>query len=221
MGYEAPAASHTEPVEDWLHDFDVFDPGYVRDPFPVWNEVRGCPVLTTERWGGVHLVVGYHAVVQAAANTAALTSTLGTSAAPTLEDHRDPNRAQSIINNDPPEHTPIRRTILPTFAPQAVAGYEPTTRALCESLADKIAARLHDGVGLANAAVEYSQQIPARVIGAFSVSQSHVPMSSSSGCVPFLKPESRNPRSVSKRSKTWATTSQRRLPSDAAHLGKI
>jgi cytochrome P450 len=165
MGYEAPIVTATEPVEDWLHDFDVFDPGYVRDPFPVWDEVRSCPVLTTERWGGVHLVVGYDAVVQAAANTAALTSTLGTSAAPTLDDHRDPNRPQSIINNDPPEHTPIRRTILPTFAPQAVAEYEPTTRALCESLADNIAARVADGAEWIDAAVEYSQQIPARVIG--------------------------------------------------------
>jgi cytochrome P450 len=165
MGYEAPTVGDTEPVEDWLHDFDVFDPGYVRDPFPVWDAVRGCPVLSTERWGGVHLVIGYDAVVQAAANTTKLTSTLGTSAAPTLEDHRDPNRPQSIINNDPPEHTPIRRTILPTFAPQAVAGYEPTTRALCELLADKIAARLDNGVGFADAAFEYSQQIPARVIG--------------------------------------------------------
>ena len=165
MSDESSSQTSAASVLDWITDFDLFDDGYVRDPFPVWAAVRACPVLTTDRWGGSHLVVGYDAVVQAAANTAALTSTLGTAAAPTLEDHRDPQRPRSIINSDPPDHAPVRRVILPTFAPAAVAGYEATTRALCESLADRIAARQVDGHLVADAAAEYAQQIPARVIG--------------------------------------------------------
>lgn len=165
MSDESSSQTSAASVLDWITDFDLFDDGYVRDPFPVWAAVRACPVLTTDRWGGSHLVVGYDAVVQAAANTAALTSTLGTAAAPTLEDHRDPQRPRSIINSDPPDHAPVRRVILPTFAPAAVAGYEATTRALCESLADRIAARQVDDHLVADAATEYAQQIPARVIG--------------------------------------------------------
>ncbi len=165
MSDQALTATSAAPVLDWIADFDLFEDGYVRDPFPVWAGARDCPVLTSDRWGGSHLVIGYDAVVQAAANTAALTSTQGTSAAPTLEDYRDPQRPRSIINTDPPEHTPVRRVILPTFAPAAVAGYEATTRALCESLADRIAARRSNGELVADAAAEYSQQIPARVIG--------------------------------------------------------
>ena len=165
MGNETRVEATTEPVTDWLTDFDLFHDEYVRDPFPVWANARGCPVLTSDRWGGSHLVIGYDAVVQAAANTSVLTSTLGTSSAPTLENYQDPNRPKSIINSDPPDHNPVRRTILPTFAPAAVAGYESATRELCESLADKISDHLAVGQGLADAALEYSQQIPARVIG--------------------------------------------------------
>jgi hypothetical protein len=45
---------------------------------------------------------GYDAVAQAVANTSALTSMLGTAAAPTLDNHRDTNGPRSIINSDPP-----------------------------------------------------------------------------------------------------------------------
>ena len=163
MSYSAPTVTITPPVEDWVTDFDLFLPEFVRDPYSVWQEVRECPVLTSERWGGSHLVIGYEAVVQAAGNTKALTSTLGTSAAPTLDDHSDPNRPRSIINSDPPDHAPVRRVILPSFSPAAVAGYEPITRALCDSLVEKILAN-HTS-GSTDAAVDYAQQIPARVIG--------------------------------------------------------
>jgi cytochrome P450 len=160
MSYETPTMSATAPVEDWFTDFDLFDDRYVRDPFSIWAQVRSCPVLTSERWGGSHLVIGYDAVTAAAQNTAALTSTLGTSATPTLDDRTDPDRPRSIINSDPPDHAPVRRVLLPTFAPAAVAGYEPTTRGLCESLIDAMGDRV-----AVDAAVEYAQQIPARVIG--------------------------------------------------------
>ena len=163
VSYESPVLTEMRDVDDWVSDFDLFDPSYVRDPYAVWSQVRECPVLTSERWGGSHLVIGYDAVVEAAGNTAALTSTLGTSAAPTLDDHSDPNRPRSIINSDPPTHTPVRRVILPSFSPQAVAKYEIVTRALCERLMVKIVDRsLADTI---DAAVDYAQQIPARVIG--------------------------------------------------------
>ena len=141
-------------------DFDLFADDYVSDPFPFWAEGRGCPVHTSERWGGSHLVIGYDAVVKAAGNVPTLTSTLGTSAAPTLEDRTDPYAPRSIINSDPPNHAPVRRTMLPTFSPGAVAAYEPITRGLCERYLDELGDRT-----TVDAAVEYAQRIPARVIG--------------------------------------------------------
>jgi cytochrome P450 len=141
-------------------DYDIADPRYVADPFPFWAEARGCPVHTTERRGGSHLVIGYDAVIEAANNVPSLTSTRGTSVFPTLEDRDDPNYPRSIINSDPPIHTPVRRTMLPTFSPGMVKEYEPITRGLCERYLDDFADRTH-----VDAAREYAQRIPARVIG--------------------------------------------------------
>ena len=162
MAYEAPVlGDERPPVTDWSHDYDLFEDGYVRDPFGTWAEVRpGCPVATSERFGGSHLVIGYDAVVEAAAKTGALTSTLGTAAAPTFEDFSDPARPRSIINSDPPDHAAPRRLILPSFSPAAVAGYEVVTRALCERLVDALGDRTD-----VDAAVDYAQQIPVRVVG--------------------------------------------------------
>jgi hypothetical protein len=28
------------PVSDWTSDYDVFDPDYVVDPYPVWEDLR-------------------------------------------------------------------------------------------------------------------------------------------------------------------------------------
>ena len=48
------------PVEDWASDYDIFDPAYIRDPYPVWDELRQqCPVAHTERWGGSWMPTRY------------------------------------------------------------------------------------------------------------------------------------------------------------------
>jgi hypothetical protein len=161
MSYEAPVVGTREPVSDWLTDYDLFDDGYVRDPFATWADLRArCPVATSERFGGSHLVLGYDAVTEAASHTDVLTSTLGTSSAPTLEDFTDPARPRSIINSDPPDHAAPRRMLLPSLSPAVVATYEPITRALCERLVDEMGDRRE-----VDAAIEYAQRIPAWVIG--------------------------------------------------------
>ncbi len=161
MSYEAPVIGERDAVVDWSSDYDLFDDGFVRDPYGVWAGLRAeCPVITSERYGGSHLVIGYDAVVEAAANTAALTSTLGTSSTPSLENFRDPNRPRSIINSDPPDHAGPRRMILPSLSPAVTATYEPITRALCHTLVDRLGDRSE-----VDAAVDYAQQIPVRVIG--------------------------------------------------------
>jgi cytochrome P450 len=150
----------TSPVTDWVTDFDVFDEAYVRDPFAFWPEMReACPVVTSERWGGSHLVIGYDAVIDAASNTSALTSTLGTAIAPVMDNYADPQRPQSIINSDPPNHAGPRRLMLPSMSPARVAHWEPVTRKLCESLIDDFLES-----GEADAAVQYAQRIPSTVI---------------------------------------------------------
>src|SRR5262249_6179740 len=63
------------------------------------------------------------------------------------------------ITSDPPVHTWARHLLLPVFSATYVAKYEPETRELCRSLIDGFIAS-----GTADAAADYAQQIPPRVI---------------------------------------------------------
>ena len=40
-----------EPVDDWAEDFEIFDDEFVKDPYPIWKDLReqGCPFARTER----------------------------------------------------------------------------------------------------------------------------------------------------------------------------
>src|SRR6202041_3475849 len=58
-----PAVPTHPPVQDWATDFDHTDPGWVADPYPIWDELRDrCPVAHTDRYGGTWLPVT-HALV--------------------------------------------------------------------------------------------------------------------------------------------------------------
>ncbi|HXZ61154.1 MAG TPA: cytochrome P450, partial [Acidimicrobiales bacterium] len=63
------------------------------------------------------------------------------------------------ISSDPPLHTWTRRLLLPWFSHKRVESYVPLTRELCRRLLDGFA-----GAGRADAAGDYAQQIPVRVI---------------------------------------------------------
>jgi cytochrome P450 len=63
------------------------------------------------------------------------------------------------ITSDPPFHAMARRLLLPAFSPKAIAAFEPFTRELCDQLSHAMAGR--DEV---DAAVDYAQHIPLRVI---------------------------------------------------------
>ena len=64
------------------------------------------------------------------------------------------------ISSDPPVHTWARRLLLPWFSPRQVEHFEHYTRALCGQLIDGFIE-----TGRADAAADYAQQIPVRIIG--------------------------------------------------------
>ena len=63
------------------------------------------------------------------------------------------------ISSDPPYHGLVRRMLLPAFAPKPVAALEPFTRQLCRDLLAET-----EGKTSFDAATEYAQHIPVRVI---------------------------------------------------------
>ena len=153
----------TAPVGDWATDYDIFDPGYVRDPVPIWRELRQtCPIARTERWGGSWLPTRYEDM-QAFVRMVPALSSKEPIVVPTPETDDPENDEHGLdappITSDPPEQIPMRRLILPFFTPKAVAVHRPYTEQLCHQLIDDFIER-----GACDAAVQYAQQIPPRII---------------------------------------------------------
>ena len=70
-----------------------------------------------------------------------------------------PQGVSPPISSDPPFHHDARRLLLPAFAPKAIERLEPATREFCHSLLSSL-----EGKDVVDAAVEYAQHIPVRVI---------------------------------------------------------
>jgi len=151
--------SDRAPVTDWAADFDVLDRGYVTNPFPVWDDLRQrCPIAHTDRRLASWLPTRYEDVA-AIAHDIEHFSSREVGVIPRGADDVELPEGLPPISSDPPVHTWSRRLLLPWFSHQRVARYEPMTRALCSSLIDGFASR-----GQADAAADYAQQIPVRVI---------------------------------------------------------
>ena len=126
------------PVRDWASDYDIFDPDYVRDPAPVWKELRErCPIAHTERWGGSWLPTRYEHLQKMVKMVPALSSASPLVVPPSpemieileaeTEKHGETSRTPPITS-DPPRHRPYRRIIMPLFSPHAVEKHIPYTR---------------------------------------------------------------------------------------------
>jgi cytochrome P450 len=162
------------PVKDWTSDYDIFDKSYIKNPFPIWDEVRDkCPVAHTERWGGSWMPTTYQDLFNIARDIEHFSSR-DVLVAPTgpvegeaeqepdpdvPEELRDYNAGAPPITSDPPVHTWARRLLLPPFSVTEIAKWEPETRELCRSLIDGFVDK-----GRADGAADYAQQIPPRVI---------------------------------------------------------
>ena len=153
-----------ERVTDWATDYDIFDPEYVRNPYPVWNELRDkCPIAHSERWGGSWMPTRYEDLFAIAQDFRHFSSrevlVAPIAPPPGAEGDQFYGVRAPPISSDPPEHTWSRKLLLPHFSIKAVSVYEEETRQLCRFLIDRFIEN-----GRADAAVDYAQQIPPRVI---------------------------------------------------------
>lgn len=165
-----------EPVKDWTTDYDIFSPEYIKNPFPIWDELREkCPVAHTERWGSSWMPTRYEDLFDIARDIQHYSSrdVLVAPTAPPPEGETLPDGSPAPvydpgpgggappITSDPPVHTWARKLLLPPFSAKAVAKYEQETRELCRELIDGFIDK-----GTADGAADYAQQIPPRVIAA-------------------------------------------------------
>jgi cytochrome P450 len=163
-----------EPVTDWTTDFDIADPVYQNNPFPIWDDLReGCPVATSDRRGRTILPTRYDDIAAVAYDTGHFSSRdVGT--IPPVEGSK--SLVAPPITSDPPFHTDARRILLPHFSPAATEKLQPHTEAICARLLDGIAAAGADGSPV-DAAEAYAQHIPVRVIAhMLGIPEAEVPM---------------------------------------------
>ena len=147
------------PVRDFATDWDFNDPAWVNDPYPIWDDLRGrCPMAHSERFNeGMWLPLHFDDVAAIANDTETFSNV-----------HHGIRRGGTVdrggfppINNDPPEHMPIRRAILPFFGPKRIQEWRADITADCEARASAIVAQ-----GVGDAAVDYAQHIPVGAIAA-------------------------------------------------------
>ena len=155
--------ARTPSVGDWASDFDVLDDTYVADPFGIWDELRTrCPIAHSDRRGRSTWLPTRYDDVTAIAHDVEHFSSLQVAVIP----FDNPAPPQPVlpyglppISADPPLHTWTRRLLLPWFSHTRVGGYEALTRDLCRRLLASFTE-----AGRADAAADYAQQIPVRVI---------------------------------------------------------
>ncbi len=155
-------AGQHPPVEDFATDFDHTDPAWVKDPYPIWADLRErCPVAHSDRYGGTWLPTTHETVSAVAYDTDHFTSrsVIVSELRPGPHDLPAPIGIAPPITSDPPFHALARRLLLPAFGPKPIAALEPFTRELCRNLLDET-----DPSGPIDAAAQYAQDIPLRVI---------------------------------------------------------
>ena len=144
------------PVADWTTDWDHLDPAWVDDPYPIWDDLRQrCPIAHTDRFGGVYLPTRYKDIRDIAYDTEHFSSRK----VAVREVHPPSDRGAPPITSDPPRHRLARMVLLPPFTPDAIDRLRPRARSICNELIDAFVAK-----GACDAAVEYAQHIPTRVM---------------------------------------------------------
>jgi cytochrome P450 len=141
-------------------DLEKLTPEFYVNPYPTYRALReNEPVKRMPN--GSYFLTRYDDLVTAYKNTKAFSSDkkkefLPKYGASLLYEHH----TTSLVFNDPPAHTRVRRLIMGALSPRAIAGMEPDLIALVDRLLDGIAAKARfELIG------DFASAIPVEVIG--------------------------------------------------------
>ena len=153
------------PVSDWSTDLDHCDPEYNRNAPKIWRDLLdgGCPVIHSDRYGGMWAPLTHEFVSEVAYDTEHFTSRAVVVSRTSTDDFMDaPVGGAPPITSDPPFHNHARRLLLPAFAPKVIEPWEDEIKTLCRARLDDALAAANGGV--IDAAAQYAQYIPSNVI---------------------------------------------------------
>src|ERR1700676_705313 len=141
-------------------DLEKLTPEFYADPYPVYRALREHEPIKLMP-NGSYFLTRYDDLVSAYKNTKLFSSDKKKEFAPKygaslLYEHH----TTSLVFNDPPAHTRVRRLIMGALSPRAIAEMEPYLIALVDRLLETIAAqRSFERI------VDFASAIPVEVIG--------------------------------------------------------
>ena len=141
-------------------DIEKLTAEFYADPYPIYRALREHePVKLLPN--GSYFLTRYDDLVSAYKNTKLFSSDKKKEFLPKYGDSLlYEHHTTSLVFNDPPAHTRVRRLIMGALSPRAIAGMEPDLIALVDRLLDGIAAK-----GDVDLIDDFAAAIPIEVIG--------------------------------------------------------
>lgn len=152
----------TPDARELAETFDLakLAPAFYADPYPTYRALREIdPVKRLPN--GSYFLTRYDDLVAAYKNTKAFSSDKKKEFAPKYGDSPlYEHHTTSLVFNDPPAHTRVRRLIMGALSPRAIAVMEPDLIALVDRLLDAMATK-----GKVDLIDDFAAAIPIEVIG--------------------------------------------------------
>jgi cytochrome P450 len=149
-------------VRELAESFDIekLTPEFYTDPYPTYRALREhAPVKRMPN--GSYFLTRYDDLVGAYKSTKLFSSDKKREFLPKYGDSLlYEHHTTSLVFNDPPAHTRVRRLIMGALSPRAIAGMEPDLIALVDRLLDALAAK-----GNVELIGDFASAIPIQVIG--------------------------------------------------------
>jgi cytochrome P450 len=149
-------------VRELAESFDIekLTPEFYTDPYPTYRALREhAPVKRMPN--GSYFLTRYDDLVGAYKSTKLFSSDKKREFLPKYGDSLlYEHHTTSLVFNDPPAHTRVRRLIMGALSPRAIAGMEPDLIALVDRLLDALAAK-----GSVELIGDFASAIPIQVIG--------------------------------------------------------
>ena len=141
-------------------DLEKLTPEFYANPYPTYRALReNEPVKRMPN--GSYFLTRYDDLVAAYKNTKVFSSDKKKEFFPKYGDSLlYEHHTTSLVFNDPPAHTRVRRLIMGALSPRAIAGMEPDLIRLVDMLLDRMAAK-----GKIDLIEDFASAIPIEVIG--------------------------------------------------------
>jgi cytochrome P450 len=141
-------------------DLRSLPPDYYANPYPYYHALRDLAPVHRLPDGG-YFLTGYAACVAAYKDAAAFSSDKQREFRPKYGDGLlYEHHTTSLVFNDPPLHTRVRRIIAGAFTPRSIADMEQPVAQLVDGLIDRIEAK-----GSADLIADLAAAVPVEVIG--------------------------------------------------------